>query len=133
MAQKQKKKQKQPKYCPHFANLPAYKKTIDLDEQFTQSTSKVPREIKYTRLADLRNKILDIMVNIAYADEDEAQRIYYITEATKLLKRLQFEVRILYDIHTIRPEGLDAIIREEGYLEAQLKGWLNSTIEKQNK
>ena len=129
----QKQKKKQPRYRPHYANLSAYKKTIDLDEQFTISTAKVPRELRYGRLADLRNMILDIMVNIAYADMDETERITYIEKAEGLLDRLKMEVRILYDLKMIKMSGLDAIIAEEGNLAAQLAGWKNSTIEKLNK
>ena len=127
-----KQKKRQPRYRPHYATLPAYKKTIDLDAQFTVSTAKVPRELRYGRLADLRNMILDIMVNIAYADMDETERITYIEKAEGLLDRLKVEVRILYDLKMIKMPGLDAIIAEEGNLAAQLTGWKNSTIEKLN-
>lgn len=129
----QKQKKKQPKYRPHYANLSVYKKTLDLDEQFTLSTAKVPRELRYGRLADLRNKILDIMVNIAYADMCDEDRVYYIEQAEKLLNRLKVEVRILYDLKMIQLSGMDAIIAEEGNLAAQLAGWKNSTIEKLKK
>lgn len=123
-------KKKQPRYRPHYSVLSVYKKTLDLDEQFTVSTAKVPRELRYGRLADLRNMILDIMVNIAYADMDDMERVFYIEKAEKLLHRLKVEVRILYDLKVIKMSGLDAIIAEEGNLAAQLAGWKNSTIEK---
>lgn len=93
----------------------------------------MPIELRYGRLADLRNMILDIMVNIAYADLDETERITYIEKAEGLLDRLKMEVRILYDLKMIKMSGLDAIIAEEGNLAAQLAGWKNSTIEKLNK
>lgn len=123
---------KQPSYRPHFAILPAYKKTLDLDEQFTRSTAKVPREIKYGRISKLRDIIMDILVQLAFADMNESDRIRHIDTAQTLLNRLKVEVRILYDLKYIKDTGLDAIIREEGNLAAQLDGWRNSIQEKQH-
>lgn len=105
--------------------LPSYKKARDLVKQLSESTQKVPRTVKYTTVAEMINSALDIMVDIADANEENfGTREEFLKSALKRLSRIRIQVRCLYDLHYITKKGLNSISGYEGNLESQLKGWL---------
>ena len=107
--------------------MPAYRKAKDLVEQIDSSTQKVPRTVKYTIVPEMMSAAVEIMVNIANANEENfGKRPEFLAEALKSLSRIRIQVRCLYDLHYIAKKGLDAITSRESQLESQLKGWLNN-------
>lgn len=110
-----------------YYRLPAYRKAKDLVMQLSLSTQKVPRTVKYTLVAEMTNKAIDIMVNIADANEENfGTREEFLTDALKTLAKIRIQVRCLYDLRYIAKKGLDSISSREADLERQLKGWLSN-------
>lgn len=110
-----------------FYQLPAYRKAKDLVMQLTLSTQKVPRTVKYTLVSEMTNRAIDIMVNIADANEENfGTRQEFLEDAMKNLSKIRIQVRCLYDLRYIAKKGLDSISSREADLERQLKGWLSN-------
>lgn len=117
----------------HFFELPVYKKAVELATALTMSTQKTPRDIRFTRISDMKNKTLDIAKTIAFANEelyDASRREAYIRECLDMLHTTEINVRVLKDARLVTESGFKAITAVEGRLGAQLHSWLKSTVKK---
>ena len=110
----------------NFFQFPVYKKALDLEKQFSESTKKVPRDVKYCRIDRMHETVLQIVEDIAFANEFEGSRTDYINRALGELNGFVIRVRILLDLHYITKKGFAAIVRAEESVTRQLLGWRNS-------
>lgn len=110
----------------NFFKLPVYKKALDLERQFTLSTQKAPRDVKYARLNAMHETVLQIIEDIAFANEFSIHRVEYINKALGELNGFIIRVRLLLDLRYISKKGFAAIVRAEEDVTRQLTGWRNS-------
>lgn len=119
----------------NFHLLPVYKKALDLERQFTLSTQKAPRDVKFTRINAMHESILQIIEDVAFASEFTINRVEYINRALGELNGFIIRVRILLDLRYISKKGFAAIVRCEENVARQLIGWrksIETTSEKDN-
>ena len=117
-------------YIKDKRRLPSYNKTRELFEQFEKSTQKRPTNIKRGKCAEIENALMDIMLMISKAElekEDAATRAGYIGAAMDDLLEVKLNIRILYDLHLIHPEGWSALMLLEDDLAGQLYSWKRET------
>ena len=116
-----------------YFSLPAYNKARELTEQIARSTQKVPRDIRFTYVVEMKTASMGIMEYIAFANDRPEERAAFLDKAIMDLQRIMIRVRILKDLKYLPLKGYSAIIRKEEELIRQLKGWLNKTTETNNK
>ena len=114
----------------NFSTLPVYKRALDLDVQFAASTKKAPHDVKYGYINDIHNRILQLITDIAFANDYETERITWIKEAQESLRGIKIRVRILLDRKNITKKGFAAIIRAEESVARQLSGWYSAESSK---
>lgn len=116
-----------------FHSLPVYKAAIELERQFSASTQKTKRILKYGKVDTLHREIVDFIVKVAFASEFESDRIALITETLDTMKRIKIQMRILLDLGAMNNGGFAAVVLAEENVARQLQGWKNSIEKKQNK
>ena len=119
-----------------YIDLPVYKRALDLVFSLTNSTQKMPKDIRFSRVTKMKNDVMDIAKYIAYANDADSERVAYIEKAVEVLNDIKIDVRSLLDLKYISNTGFSAITLSEAKLSRQLEGWLKSTrakIESQHK
>ena len=119
-----------------YIDLPVYKRALDLVFSLTNSTQKMPKDIRFSRVTKMKNDVMDIAKYIAYANDADSERVAYIEKAVEVLNDIKIDVRSLLDLKYISKAGFSAITLSEAKLSRQLEGWLKSTrakIESQHK
>ena len=117
----------------NFYELPVYKKAIDLATTLTRSTNKTDKDIRFTRVTGMKNRVMDIAKTIAFANgepETPEVRMEYIDKCLDALHDIEIDVRVLKDANLITKSGFNAIAAAEGRLGRQLIGWKNATAKK---
>ena len=115
-----------------FHTLPVYKAAIELERQFSASTQKTPRILKYGKVDTLHRELIDLIVTVSFASEYDNDRKTFIKEALDRMKRFKIQVRILLDLRAVTQKGFAAIVKTEEDVSRQLHGWLNSIEKKEN-
>lgn len=109
-----------------FHSLPVYKAAIELERQFSASTQKTKRQLKYGKVDALHREIVDFIVKVAFACDYEADRIKLIEESLGLMRRIKIQVRIILDLGGMSRNGFAAVVKAEEDVSRQLNGWKNS-------
>lgn len=115
-----------------FYTLPVYKACMELERQFSASTQKTPRILKYGKVDTLHRELIDLIVTVAFASEYDNDRKTFIKEALDRMKRFKIQVRILLDLRAVTQKGFAAIVKTEEDVSRQLHGWLNGIEKKEN-
>lgn len=116
-----------------FHTFPVYKASIELERQFSASTQKTPRILKYGKVDALHRDLVELIVTVAFASEFNSDRKTFIEEALDRMKRFKIQVRILLDLQAITQRGFAAIVKAEEDVSRQLQGWLESLKKRENK
>ena len=117
-------------YIKNKQRLPSYNKTRELFEQFEKSTQKRPPNIKRGMCAEIENGLMHILFMISKAEllmDKPAERAEKLGEAKDTLLDIKLKIRILFDLHFIKPEGWSALMLLEDDLTAQLYSWKRET------
>ena len=109
-----------------FHSLPVYKAAIELERQFSMSTQKAKKVLKYGKIDQLYREVVDFIVKVAFACDYDGDRLKLIDESLAMLRRIKIQVRILLDIGGITKNGFAAMVQAEENLGRQLQGWKKS-------
>lgn len=105
---------------------PVYHRARLLLLQYQASTAKAPRAIKYGMVADAIGLIMEVMVNIAFADQEIAgsrERRAFIDEARRIMRRVCVVARVVSDAGGMKPSGFHAVCDLEADVMRQLDLW----------
>lgn len=109
-----------------FHSLPVYKEAIELERQFSASTQKAKKALKYGKIDMLHREIVDFIVKVAFACDYECDRITLIDESLEMMRRIKIQMRILLDLGAMTKKGFASVVLIEENLSRQLQGWKNS-------
>lgn len=116
-----------------FHTLPVYKAAIELERQFSASTQKTPRRLKYGKVDTLHRDLVELIVTVAFAAEYDGDRKGFVKEALDRMKRFKIQVRVLLDLGAMTGKGFAAVVLAEENVSRQLQGWLHSIENKEKK
>ena len=114
-----------------FYQLPVYGTLRKLSMQMTSSSKRAKRSIKYGKLLEVDNKIINIMELLSYVANAELElsiRINYLDKCLTFLAEIKLENRIIYDLGGFTRRGLSLMMKREESIYRQLSGWRNSLI-----
>lgn len=114
----------------HF-KLPVYKAAIDLEKQFVLSTQKTPRRIKYTMVDSIYKSILQIPIDIAFANEYGAERVQWVDKAVRAMQDVKIHLRVMLDVRAINEHQYAVIMEKQENLSRQLNGWQKSLVKRE--
>lgn len=114
-----------------FHSLPVYKAAIELERQFSASTQKAKRTLRYGKIDTLHREIVDFIVKVSFACDFECDRVALIDEALLMMKRIKIQVRIILDLGGLTKNGFAAVVKAEEDVARQLNGWRNSLVKKE--
>lgn len=110
---------------------PVYHRARLLLLQYQASTAKAPRTIKYGLVAETERLIMEVMVNIAFADEElngSKERLAFIEDAQRAMRRVCIVARVISDSGGMRDSGFHAVCNLEADVIRQLQLWKSSEL-----
>lgn len=112
------------------SKLPVYNAARELYLQIHRSTQKVPRSVRYGKIAEVEGLVLSLMEAIAFANDarEVRERLQFIDKSKDMLRRVVVMVRCIRDLGFLRSKSFSAIIRYEDSLARQLSGWERKTL-----
>ena len=114
-----------------FYQLPVYGTLRKLSMQMTSSSNRAKRSIKYGKLLEINNKIINIMELLSYVDNKTLElniRINYLDKCLTFLTEIKLENRIIYDLGGFTKKGFSLIMKYEESIYRQLSAWRNKLI-----
>ncbi len=114
-----------------YTNLPVYKATYSLLLSTTKMLSDIPRDSRYSIGADLRGKLLAIIVLIYRANRTR-QKVPIIGSMRELLLEAQVYLRLLCDLRHLSERRYAALLEQSADISRQLAAWEKSERAKHN-
>lgn len=125
-----KKSKKKPKIITarQFYEFPVYRDLRTLILQMQLSSQTAPRFVKYGKILQSQNKVIEIMQLTAFEDRnndaiDINTKISCLIKSIRLLEHVRLCNRVIYDLQGYRKRGFAKILLKEEQIYKQLNGW----------
>lgn len=114
-----------------YDQLPVFHETYMLLMTVFRDMNKVPRDVKYTLVENLKKELTDIIVLI-YRANMVTNREHIIDEAREKLVKVQIQFRVLHDMECISTKLFALSCTRTESISRQLTAWLKYVERKNN-
>ncbi len=114
-----------------YTNLPVYKATYSLLLAVSKMLTSLPRDSRYSAGAELRRRLMDIIVMIYRANRTR-QKTHIIQTMRETLLEAQVHLRLLCDMRHISERLYTELAEQTAGISRQLAAWERSEREKQS-
>lgn len=105
-----------------YEHLPVFKCVYDLTLYYYKLCKGLPKDIKYTIAAEVKDALGKIVVLIVQAN-NTSEKSAYITEALVQMEIIKFKVRIIRDLDAIKLKSYEYLSRQYIEISKQLQLW----------
>jgi len=105
-----------------YDHLPVFKCVYSLTLYYYRLCKGLPKDIKYTIAAEVKDALGKIVVMIVRAN-DSREKVVYIKEALLLVELIKFKVRIMRDLDAIKLRSYEYLSRQHIEISKQLQLW----------
>ena len=110
----------------NYSQLPVYKETHDLLLLTYQRLKNVPRDMKYSILADIQSSLVQILICI-YQASTSTYKAEALAKARSNMDEVKVRFRLLCDMHAIGKTLFAEICQHEESISKQLGAWFNKS------
>ncbi len=115
----------------NYDQLFVYKSCYTLLQMLYHDLQKLPRDIKYTLLQDVKQDTLAVLRHIYHAQE--ANKAEHLEKSIDCILNVKINLRLLWDLKSISVKTYGRLTEQAEDVFKQLKAWHKSAVSKQNK
>ena len=115
-----------------YNQLFVYKSCYDLLLMLYRDLARLPRDIKYTLLQDLKQDTLMVLRYIYHANATQ-DKATYLEKALEHILNVKINIRLLWDLRQIKENSYARFLEQAENVSKQLTAWHSAAIKKQEK
>lgn len=108
-----------------YSDLPVFKATYDLLLLTYKKQNQVPRELRYTLVREITQRLID-MLSLIFQANATREKLPLLAKARTNMEEVKIRFRLLSDLHLLGARGFADIIAREESISKQLASWYNS-------
>lgn len=108
-----------------YSELPVFKATYDLLLLTYKKQNKLPRELRYTLVREITQRLID-MLSLIFQANATRDKLPLLTKARTSMEEVKIRYRLLSDLHLLGTRGFADIVEREESISKQLASWYNS-------
>lgn len=112
-----------------YDQLFVYKSGYDLLLMIHTSLQKLPRDIKYTLVQDLKQDTLSVLRCIYHANA-ASDKLTYLEQARESILNVKINLRLLWDLKHIKEKTYGRLLEQAENVSKQLAAWHKSVSNK---
>lgn len=115
-----------------YDTLKVYKVAYAMLEDIYRNLGDVPRDSKYTLVADMKKNLLQVLVLI-YRANATYDKVPLLDEARTQVMEVRFQLRLLKDMGHISNKRYAGLAEQSETLSKELSGWYKYAVQRRGK
>ena len=107
-----------------YDHLPVFKCVYDLTLYYYKLCKGLPKDIKYTVAAEVKDTLGEIVVLIIRANNSK-EKATYLSEVLLLLETIKFKVRIMRELRASRVKSYEYLSKQHVEISKQIQRWMS--------